>query len=79
MAEIGAAVLGDDQGGCGCLDLGEDLCDGGAGGHALWVGDVVTDTVHGERGGPILPHGGPYADSDKNSDKKRWWMGVSIS
>ena len=40
MAEVGAADLGVEQGGCGCPDIGPDLLGGGSVSHAVWVGDV---------------------------------------
>ena len=48
MVEVGAYVLGAEQGGIGFPDLGGDLCGSGSGGHDLQVGDVGNDTVHWE-------------------------------
>ena len=77
MAEVGAAVSGAEQGGSGCPDLGEDLRDGGSGGHALRVGDVGNDTTHWEGFGRITPQGVPQADGETTLDRMGWWMGVS--
>ena len=48
MTELCAADQGVDQGGCVCPDLGENLREGGSGGHAVLVGDVGDDTAHWE-------------------------------
>ena len=66
---MGAAVLGAEQGGSGCLDLGEDLRGGGSGGHALRVGDMGKDTAHREGFGQIPPQGGPQDDGEKTSER----------
>ena len=74
---MGAAVLGAEQGGRGCLDLGEDLRGGGSGGHALRVGDVGIDTVYQEGVGRIPSQGGPQADRETTSERTGQWMDVS--
>ena len=40
MEEVDVAVSGAEQGGCGCPDLGIDLCGKSSGSHNLWVGYV---------------------------------------
>ena len=54
-SEVGTDVQGVDQGGCGGPDLGEYLCVSATSGHALWVGDMVNDTVSWESIGKIPP------------------------
>ena len=43
---MGEDASGAESGGKICPDLGEDLCSGGSGSHAVQVGDVVNDTTH---------------------------------
>ena len=42
--------------------LGKDMCVGGTGILAVWVGYMVADTAHWEVLGRISPQGGPQAD-----------------
>ena len=76
---MGASISGADQRGNGCLELGEYLCGSGSGDHALWVGDVGNDTAHREGLGRIPSQGVPHAHGETSSDRKGWWMGVSLS
>ena len=59
---MGAAILGDEQGGSGCPDPREDLRGGDSCRHALQVGDMGHDNVHWESFGSIPPQGGPHSD-----------------
>ena len=61
---MGMDVSGAEQGGRRCLNLGEDLCGGGSGGHALRVGDVGHDTVHREVLRRIPTQGDPQDDGE---------------
>ena len=45
---MGAADLGVEHRGYVFLELGQDLLGGGSFSHALWVRDVVRDTVYRE-------------------------------
>ena len=65
-AEVGVAVQGVDQRGCGCPDLGEDLRGSAASGHDIRVVDVVNDNLSWDSFGRILPQGGPQADGETN-------------
>ena len=65
-AEVGVAVQGVDQGGCRCLDIGEDLCGSAASGHDIRVVDVVNDKLSWDSFGRIPPQGGPQADGETN-------------
>ena len=79
MAELSGDVLGADQGGSICPDLGEDLRGGGSGGHALRVVDVGYDTAHREGFGKIPQQGGPQDDGETTSERTGKWMGVSLA
>ena len=59
---MGANVQGNGKVGRGCPDVGKNLCGGGPGSSAVWVGDVGDDTTSWESFGRILPQGGPKAD-----------------
>ena len=61
---MGAADKGDDQGGCGFLDLGPYLLGSGTFVHALQVGSMGDDTPHLEGFGRIPPQGGLQADRE---------------
>ena len=79
VCQVGAAVLGYEQGGSRYLDLGEDLRSGSSGGHAIEVRDMEYDTTHREGFGWIPPQGGPKAEGKTTSNGTGRWMGVSPS
>ena len=56
--EVGTDVQCVEQGGRGCLDLGENLRIGSSGGISVQVEDVGDDTTHWEGLGRIIPQGG---------------------
>ena len=62
MTEVGAGVQSVEQGGCGCLDLVENLCGGDSGVHVVRFGDMGDDTIHWEGLGQIPSQGGQQAD-----------------
>ena len=73
---MGTYVYVIEQEGCGCLDLGENLCNGVSEGHAVWVRDMGDNTAHWEGLGRIPSQGGPQADGKITSEKIGGWMGV---
>ena len=65
---MGATGQGVGKIGCGCPDLGKDLCGGGPGIFSIWFGDVGDDTMHWGVGvGSILPQGIPQADGTETA------------
>ena len=74
--EAGTAVQVVYQGGCGCLELVENLRGGVSGGHDVRVGDVGDATVHWEGYRHISPQGGPQADGKTTLERTGQWMDV---
>ena len=79
MVEVGAVEDGDDQGGCGYLDLGTDLLGDGSVGHAVRVEDMGHETPHWECSWRISPKGGPQADGEATSARERRRKGISLA
>ena len=77
MVEVDTAELGDDQGGCGCPDLGPYIIGGGSVGHDLRVVDVGHDTTHWEGFGRIPPQVVPQADGEATLERTGWSIDLS--
>ena len=67
---MGATIQCVEKGGCGCSELGKNLCGGGTGGSAVWVGNMGDGTAHWEGIEHIPPQGVPQADGKLTSEKE---------
>ena len=70
MTEVGAAVYGVDQGGCGCPDLKENLRGSGSDSNTIRVGDMSDGTAYWEVLETIPPQGGPQAVEKTTQERK---------